>query len=295
MQSWRMKSQWWKSKKYWKSGETVHARNIFGEIWKTTKSHDVQGRITSRDSRDGQHGIVRAGTDIQNRPMSFFLPAPSRGAQILWLCLRPDEDTINSIKARFQALIAPHYLARVNRSRGKKHGESQWQKDHWKAMDAKKGANKRDKDTTILIRWQEDGEYRISQWSHGWTENYCRYLDYFTTIDISDFAPDHQRYRYENTITMKCNDTNRNAGPMKARTDYQLTTKVLEGLREEQGRQNSFIQKNERTRQRPFNEELQAKLEWLNRNWKIYFSQTSSSSSSSQNMWQHEPQDSQGR
>ena len=58
---------------------------------------------------------------------------------------------------------------------------------------------------------------------------------------------------------MKCNDTNRQAGPMKARKNHPLTTKVLEGLREEQGRQNFFIPQNERTRQRPFDEELQAK------------------------------------
>ena len=50
------------------------------------------------------------------------------------------------------------------------------------------------------------------------------------------------------------------------------------------------------TRQRPFDEELQAKLEWLNQNLRPYFSQTSSSSSSSQNWWQHEHhQDSQWR
>ena len=36
------------------------------------------------------------------------------------VCLRPDEDTINRINARFQALTAPYYLARVHRSRGKK-------------------------------------------------------------------------------------------------------------------------------------------------------------------------------
>ena len=37
------------------------------------------------------------------------------------VCLRPDEDTINRIKARFQALTVPYHLARVNRARGKKH------------------------------------------------------------------------------------------------------------------------------------------------------------------------------
>ena len=36
------------------------------------------------------------------------------------VCLRPDEDTINRINARFQVLISPYDLARVNCSRGKR-------------------------------------------------------------------------------------------------------------------------------------------------------------------------------
>ena len=44
------------------------------------------------------------------------------------VCLRLDEATIRRIKARFQALTVPYYLARINRSRGKKHGETQWQR-----------------------------------------------------------------------------------------------------------------------------------------------------------------------
>ena len=47
-----------------------------------------------------------------------------------------------------------------------------------------------------------------------------------------------------------CNDTNGQAGPMKARRDFHLSTKVNENLRQEQGQQNSFIPKNERTRER---------------------------------------------
>ena len=49
-----------------------------------------------------------------------------------------------------------------------------------------------------------------------------------------------------------------------------------------------LITKNERTRQRPFDEALQAKLQWMSQNWRTYFSQPSSSSTSSQNWWQHE-------
>ena len=74
------------------------------------------------------------------------------------VCLRPDEATIKRIKVRFQALTVPYYLSRINRSRGEKHGETQWQQDYWKAMDDRRGAKKHDKDT-ITIKWQKDEKY----------------------------------------------------------------------------------------------------------------------------------------
>ena len=117
-----------------------------------------------------------------------------------------------------------------------------------------------------------------------------------TTIDITYVATSEQRHRYESTITLACNEKDRQAGPMNARKDFKPSTQFIAGLRQEQGRHNSYIPNNEKTRQRPFDEELQAKLEWMSQNWRTYFAQ-SSSSSSSQNWWQHEHdyQDSQRR
>ena len=74
---------------------------------------------------------------------------------IFWkwgVCLRPDEDIIIKIKARFQVLIAPYYHAQVNRSRGKRHGDQPWQEDHWKAVDATRGARKHNY-SSIVSRW----------------------------------------------------------------------------------------------------------------------------------------------
>ena len=45
------------------------------------------------------------------------------------ICLRPDEEQAQRIKTGFEVVIVPHYFARVNYSRGKRHGEAQWQKD----------------------------------------------------------------------------------------------------------------------------------------------------------------------
>ena len=112
-------------------------------------------------------------------------------------------------------------------------------------MDARRGAWKHNKDS-IVVRWQEDEEYRNSQQAHGWTEEYCPNLDYLTTIDISYTAPWHQRHRCESTITLVCNDDGRQAGPMRARKDFKPTTKILTSLRQEQGRQNASLYSEER-------------------------------------------------
>ena len=115
--------------------------------------------------------------------------------------------------------FASTLLACSNESiKGKKHGEAQWQRDHWKTMDAKSGAKKHEKDTIT---------------ANGWTEEYCRYLDYLTTIDISYTASWHQRHRSECTITLACNDEDLHAGPMKATRDFKPTTKILTSLRQE--------------------------------------------------------------
>ena len=123
----------------------------------------------------------------------------------------------------------------------------------------------------------------LSQSDSNTTEAYCRYVDYLTTIDISYIATWEQRHRYESTITLACSEKDRQAGPMNTRKDFKPTTQVLASLPQEQGRQNSFYPKNERTRQRPFDEELQAKLEWLSHNWRTNFAQSFFCSSFSQN------------
>ena len=89
--------------------------------------------------------------------------------------------------------------------------------------------------------------------------------------NIADTCTTSRRSTSESNITLACNDEDRQAGPMKARKDFRPTTKMLASLRQEQGRQNSFIPKIERMRQRPFDEAMQAKLEWMTQNWSFFF------------------------
>ena len=69
-------------------------------------------------------------------------------------------------------------------------------------MDAKRGVQERGKYTSIWDRWQNDEVYRESQLVHGWTDEWVKYLDYISEIDIIHNAPYRQRQRYESTVYM---------------------------------------------------------------------------------------------
>ena len=174
------------------------------------------------------------------------------------MCFRPDEDTIRKIEARLKTLLVPHYFARINRSRGKKCGQSQWQKDHWNAVDATSRANKNGHDTITMSSTE----------NRSWLTDGLR-----STANI--WITSGRLTWSTRPLVHKDTDT----------TKDKPTTSALIGLRQEQGRELSKMPKHE------------AKLERLSQNWRTSFAQSSSSSSSSQNWWQHEHdnQDSQCR
>ena len=57
--------------------------------------------------------------------------------------LRPNQSTMDRIRTAFAALKTPCYSASVIISRGRKSGHNPWQQDHQKAMDARRGATKK--------------------------------------------------------------------------------------------------------------------------------------------------------
>ena len=122
--------------------------------------------------------------------------------------LRPNQSTRHRIRVAFAALKTPYYRTAITLSSGKKSGHNQWQMDHLKAMDAKRGATQRRDDTSVLSRWQNDEIYRASHLAHGWTETYVKYLDCISQIDISREAPHRQQHRCESTLYMRGVDSN---------------------------------------------------------------------------------------
>ena len=154
-------------------------------------------------------------------------------------------------------------MARTERipSRGAKHGQSQWQYDHWKARDATKGARKKGKNS-IVEGCQEDDTCRASQTVPGsCTEEQCRDLDYLAPIDITYVATWKERSRYKNSLAQKLNDTP-HPGRMTKAYDFPQAARAHGALQRQQGRVNPYIPKNERERQRAFDEKLRSHFEW---------------------------------
>ena len=124
--------------------------------------------------------------------------------------------------------------------------------------------------------------------ARGWTEENCLYLDHLAPTDMSYVTTWKERSRYELMLVSKLNDGKH---PGKCQTE-RIFHKQLAHLERQQRRVNPQIPKNERERQRPFDEQLRSELEWQSWNWKVGRSQASSSSST--DWWQsgkwHEPQ-----
>ena len=288
----------------------AHAQNQSWRSGKTRKLYENQRRIQSHHPSSSMYELEQMTRTVQClscwKHLLEGLAFCSCG-----VCLRPDEATIRRIKVRFQALIVPCCRARTSRPGARSMAKLSGKPRSWESNECQK----KSKET-----WQghyhnlvATGEkYRNSQRADGWTEEYCRYLDYLTTIDISYTAPWHQKHRYESTNTLAGNVADRQAGPMKARRDFRPTTQILANLRQEQGgRQNSFIPKNEseaKTTRRRIASRIRTDMSTFSSfwssppNWRTYFSLAVwrnllifSSSWSSQNWWQHEHQDSQWR
>ena len=102
---------------------------------------------------------------------------------------------------------------------------------------------KKNNHSSILDRWHNNERYKKSEVATEWNETHRKYLDHLTTIYIAYNAPYHQRYRHENTNTMKSSDSDLEAGSMVKRADYKAMTELLYCLRQKQGKANSYIQK----------------------------------------------------
>ena len=138
----------------------------------------------------------------------------------------------------------------------------------------------------ILDQWQNDELYRASQLVHGWTDEWVKYLNYISKIDISHEAPYRQRLPYESTLYMRGVDSNKQAGPLCQRPDFISSADALVSLQRAQGKGVPHIPMHLRTRQNnTLDPAAQQHLEWFSFNWKTCFSSSSSSTWTESPTW----------
>ena len=92
-----------------------------------------------------------------------------------------------------------------------------------------------EKDTTTHLCWTDGRTTKYTEPSylvHGWTEEWVKYLDYISKIDLSH----RQRLRYERTLHMRCADSNKQAGPQCQRPDCKSSADALVSLQRAQGK-----------------------------------------------------------
>ena len=85
---------------------------------------------------------------------------------------------------RLDALSIPHYVIRMGRPRGARHGKSEAQKEHFVVHNARKRCIKKNFDE-IHDRFQRDPVFRDSQLKIGWTEEKCIAMDKLAQEDHS--------------------------------------------------------------------------------------------------------------
>ena len=209
----------------------------------------------------------------------------------LGVFIMPSLEQRKGIRTQFEVVFVPHHFVRFDYSTSAKYGQSQWQDDHWKAREAKRGAT-RHKHDSIEIQWKNDDKYHAFQTFHRWAGEYSRYLDPLTPIDISYVATWKQRSRNEK---QHCTGRQRRPaagfyGRKERFSASQLTTLELFNVNKDE----SFpISSNDSESGTAFfKEKMRSDIQRQSGTWNVHWSHASSSSST--DWWKlgkwHEPQ-----
>ena len=94
------------------------------------------------------------------------------------------EGMLSCMRQKFKKLIADAYMT-FQKTRLAKHGAHPWQKHHFNAKEFMRKIKQKGIFTSIPDRFQIDEVFHESHLEHNWTEEWCKYLDYIRTIDIT--------------------------------------------------------------------------------------------------------------
>ena len=103
---------------------------------------------------------------------------PSCSKWILGERRMPSPEQKRKINSPFEILSTLYCIVKTDYARGARRGQSQWQYDHCKSKYTRRGVEKKGArfHLSTVAKWRK--KYRKSQMAFGWTEDYCRYLDF---------------------------------------------------------------------------------------------------------------------
>ena len=157
--------------------------------------------------------------------------------------------------------------------------------DHWKAVDAAKNCNQRGGFRVL----QEDGQtklpYRYTQQYHGWSLEYCMFLDNLKTIQITYNATRGEPLRYRGHFILLWKDPT-NPGNMSIHENFTDAVRQRAAIAP-QGHGYTHIPPQERTRQRSIDPQLRSQLRDECQKWS-HLCRLLPSSSSSATRWNTE-------
>ena len=166
----------------------------------------------------GNMELIELRTNLGDNSVSFLPEARSRGIEHVSMrrlastqskYVGPNQDSICRVKNSLLLCLSTYFKRKEKRGHNPCMATRSSQSH---------GCKKRSIETLQKHinndRWQNDEVFRESQLAHGCTEEWVKYIDYISKIDISHDAPYRQRLRYENTVYMRGVDSNKQAGPL---------------------------------------------------------------------------------
>ena len=172
------------------------------------------------------------------------------------------EQTVK-IKIRIGITSNPRYIMIENQS-GERHGPARW-----KAKDATPNTRKRGYNS-IGHQWLSDPQYQESQCSRGWTLGYCKYPDYFKTVNVTMLPIGMKEI---DTRTCSYFEVQRRKIQERSskRDDFLICNTIKKSLaltRHLEGKEKSSHSEVEKRKQIPLDEKLRSTLEWRSWNYR---------------------------
>ena len=179
-------------------------------------------------------------------------------------CLMPSQEHEDTIRKRIDILAEPRYVKRGRQ--GQRHGHEEWQHHHWKPADVANNCKKRGY-TPIAGRWRDEASYRYTQQYHGWSLEYCLFLDFLKEDpdNAQRYSTQGKRLPCRSHFTLKWKNPT-HPGNVSIHANYRDAMKQRATMAH-QGQGHAYVPPQVRIRQRPTHLQLRSQIRDLCQQW----------------------------